>query len=89
MQNQPSQIAIDKPYEGLTDDLIASTASSMEACFSMHETKPFFLAGVEPADIYEWLDEAEYHKANMIFVNFDNNADASTFASVSGGQMMG
>ncbi|WP_417842199.1 hypothetical protein [Terasakiella sp.] len=89
MTNHPWHVALDRPYEGLTYDLITSTAFAMEACYSTHDVKPFFLAGIEPTDIYEWLNDAEYHRANMIFVKFEVEADAKAFAVISGGQLMG
>jgi len=89
MKKQPWRVAVGKSYGGLTDDLISSEALSMESCFSTHYTKPQPLDGMAPEDIREWLDDAEYHKANMIFVNFDRQADAKAFASVSDGQLMG
>ena len=89
MTKHPWHVAINKPFDCLSNILMSSAASALEACFSTHETKPFFLAGVEPVDIFEWLNDADYHKANLIYVKFEKEADATKFAAITGGQVLG
>jgi hypothetical protein len=89
MTDLPWHVAINTPYERLTDDLTASTAYGMEAIFSGYAGPRFSLIGQIPESIFEWWQAMLNHDPDAIVITFSNEAEAQEFASVSGGQLMG
>ena len=84
------QVAIEKAYRGMPDDLLQSCAVMLEGIFSGFGgfTHPI-TKGTDWQGVYEWLTAVATHNPDNIVIHFHNFEAAQHFAVISGGTLLG